>query len=903
MYKLKLVSTLIIMSLAILGCEKDPILYDVSLSQSIGGNVLVSQIGTLEKGTIIEFSAEASQNYQFVEWVNSINGKTYTQNPLNLTIDNDVVMVPLFRKIELNLNINTIGNGTVEAVKVSSAKNSSLDDMTFESGDIVDLRTIPDEGNVFMNWNEALEDTVSVKQITISENQNITANFNYELAKKLVGTWDIVLAREEASSSRFYSRMRVSVDYGMNCYFQSWNSTGQRTTYKSKVKFWSNGSCSLGNLIYINNINFTNTSSFGCSLNTTNDVQINSEEDIEVNQTIIVNLDKAEDSEVLYDDNGLISEEQPVLEEDIVVEDIASALSEIVSITIGLPTTSIDDLTGKWNVKELYYLNLENDITATFQIPECAREFSYHTFTSDGSITNQGIGINWPLNKCTSDPFNINNSQITISSNGNQIVHYINNIKRTWVILDKPDEDTLILESFRNDASDNYNGNDVGFKLVRDIPNVTIEELVGNWNIKELYYLNLENDITATFQIPECAREFSYHTFTSDGSITNQGIGINWPLNKCTSDPFNINNSQITISSNGNQIVHYINNIKRTWVILDKPDEDTLILESFRNDASDNYNGNDVGFKLVKENRFDETPPTMSLIGNSSIQLTIGDTYLEQGATANDNIDGNITSSIIISGSVNTSAVGNYTLTYTVSDNQGNTTSVSRLINVTVPIDETPPTMSLIGNSSIQLTIGDTYLEQGATANDNIDGNITSSIIISGSVNTSAVGTYSLSYSVSDAAGNVSSVIRIINVSVPSSLTDNYLNGTWDGIELYLYSSGTANIENTYDVPTCGEPYTYLIINKTTSKISTQGIGINYPNGNCTSSEYPVKSDSYTINSDGNSFEHDVGGTGVIRKYEIVSKTENEMIVKSYRNGSEEVSYGKPTGFKWVRRN
>ena len=146
-------------------------------------------------------------------------------------------------------------------------------------------------------------------------------------------------------------------------------------------------------------------------------------------------------------------------------------------ITIGLPTTSIDDLTGKWNVKELYYLNLENDITATFQIPECAREFSYHAFTSDGSITNQGIGINWPLNKCTSDPFNINNSQITISSNGNQIVHYINNIKRTWVILDKPDEDTLILESFRNDASDNYNGNDVGFKLVRDIPNV--KKMVG----------------------------------------------------------------------------------------------------------------------------------------------------------------------------------------------------------------------------------------------------------------------------------------------------------------------------------------------------------------------------------------------------------------------------------------
>ena len=46
-----------------------------------------------------------------------------------------------------------------------------------------------------------------------------------------------------------------------------------------------------------------------------------------------------------------------------------------------------------------------------------------------------------------------------------------------------------------------------------------------------------------------------------------------------------------------------------------------------------------------------------------------------------------------------------------------------------------------------------------------------------------------------------------------------------------------------------------------------------------------------------------MGGSGVIRKYEIVSKTENQMIIKNYRNGSEDISYGKPIGFKWVRRN
>ena len=242
-------------------------------------------------------------------------------------------------------------------------------------------------------------------------------------------------------------------------------------------------------------------------------------------------------------------------------------------------------------------------------------------------------------------------------------------------------------------------------------------------------------------------------------------------------------------------------------------------------------------------------------------------------------------------------------ITYSVTDTAGNTTEVIRLVIVSAAADTTPPVITLVGSSTINLTVGDTFTEPGATASDNVDGNITSSISISGSVDTSATGTYTLNYTVSDAAGNVGSVNRIINVSVPLSLTNNYLNGTWDGIELYLFSAGTSNIENTYDVPTCAETYTYLTINKTTGKISTQGIGINYPNGNCTSSEYPVKNDLYTINSDGNSFEHDVGGTGVIRKYEIVSKTENQMIVKNYRNGSEEISYNKPIGFKWVRRN
>ena len=45
---------------------------------------------------------------------------------------------------------------------------------------------------------------------------------------------------------------------------------------------------------------------------------------------------------------------------------------------------------------------------------------------------------------------------------------------------------------------------------------------------------------------------------------------------------------------------------------------------------------------------------------------------------------------------------------------------------------------------SITLSVGDTYTEAGATANDNVDGNITNNIVITGSVNTSSSGTYLL---------------------------------------------------------------------------------------------------------------------------------------------------------------
>ncbi len=185
----------------------------------------------------------------------------------------------------------------------------------------------------------------------------------------------------------------------------------------------------------------------------------------------------------------------------------------------------------------------------------------------------------------------------------------------------------------------------------------------------------------------------------------------------------------------------------------------------------------------------DTTAPVITLTGASTINLNVGDTYTEQGATATDNIDGNLTSSIVISGTVNTNAAGTYTVNYNVSDAAGNAASqVSRTVNVTVPADTTAPVITLTGASTINLTVGDSFTDPGATATDNVDGNLTSSIVVTGSVNTGVAATYILNYNVSDAAGNAATqVSRTVIVSEPSS------GGCSGGVSSFPYSEGFEN--------------------------------------------------------------------------------------------------------------
>jgi len=89
-------------------------------------------------------------------------------------------------------------------------------------------------------------------------------------------------------------------------------------------------------------------------------------------------------------------------------------------------------------------------------------------------------------------------------------------------------------------------------------------------------------------------------------------------------------------------------------------------------------------------------------------------------------------------------------------------------------VDTIPPEISLLGDDTIDLIVGQAYVEPGANAIDDVDGDISGNIVITGSVDTNTVGTYYIYYNVSDNAGNpAAEVTRTVNVKKPTPIIDH----------------------------------------------------------------------------------------------------------------------------------
>jgi PKD repeat protein len=114
--------------------------------------------------------------------------------------------------------------------------------------------------------------------------------------------------------------------------------------------------------------------------------------------------------------------------------------------------------------------------------------------------------------------------------------------------------------------------------------------------------------------------------------------------------------------------------------------------------------------------------------------------------------------------------------------------SQSRIDNIAitaVSLDSTPPVITRNGAASVSVACNATYTDAGATANDNVDGTLTGSIVTVNPVNTAVPGVYTVTYNVSDAAGNAA-------VEVTRSVT---VQDNCDGIKITATAPATLLVE------------------------------------------------------------------------------------------------------------
>ncbi len=115
---------------------------------------------------------------------------------------------------------------------------------------------------------------------------------------------------------------------------------------------------------------------------------------------------------------------------------------------------------------------------------------------------------------------------------------------------------------------------------------------------------------------------------------------------------------------------------------------------------------------------------------------------------------------VATSGEIDTNVLGTQTITFTLTNiSDSNVITLTRTVYVK---DKTAPEIIINGSSVVRILKGATYSDLGASATDDFTSSV--SVVSSGTVNTNTVGTYYITYTATDSAGNISTKTRAINV-------------------------------------------------------------------------------------------------------------------------------------------
>ncbi len=165
--------------------------------------------------------------------------------------------------------------------------------------------------------------------------------------------------------------------------------------------------------------------------------------------------------------------------------------------------------------------------------------------------------------------------------------------------------------------------------------------------------------------------------------------------------------------------------------------------------------------------------PQITLKGDNPMKAEAGTEYEEPGYSGTVNGKDFSQKVVVDRSGLDMKKLGTYSVKYTLSNEKGrNEVTVTRAVTVE---DNTPPLIKINGDTKVQKYIGGEYREYGATVKDNLDGDISSKVKISGTVDMDEAGEYTIVYTAQDSSGNKAQAKRTVTVRRVNSGKPVYL--------------------------------------------------------------------------------------------------------------------------------
>lgn len=241
---------------------------------------------------------------------------------------------------------------------------------------------------------------------------------------------------------------------------------------------------------------------------------------------------------------------------------------------------------------------------------------------------------------------------------------------------------------------------------------------------------------------------------------------------------------------------------------------------------------------------------TLKLFGPNKITLNKGEEYEEIGYYAIDS-NGKIRSEqVVITNNIDTETPGIYTITYKI---DGITkTRIVEVLDTEEESEDSDVELTLLGEKVITLRVGDEYQEPGYQAFNSKQEDVSYLVTVSGSVDTSIPGEYTLTYKIDDE--EVIRTIVVLDDSLDIQITKTTSESTNSNIILKIKVTGSSfetlvlpnNViadsnETTYEIKTNGT-YKFIAYN-TNGKSFAKEVTINEID-----TEKPIGSCSATLN-------------------------------------------------------